>query len=113
MLRASYPPARVGEVRTESGRPDEADLVTVVLDIEAVALAVGWVVTRPVAWWGVIVVGGVPGWAGSPGQPVWWWRMVRLWPARIQCHSARTLSWPRRRKRVIRRLVLMSPKTGS
>jgi hypothetical protein len=34
MLRASYPPARVGEVRTESSPRHEADLVTVVLDIE-------------------------------------------------------------------------------
>ena len=41
------------------------------------------------------------------------WMIVRLWPVRIHCHSARTLSSPRRRNRPMRRFVLMSPNTGS
>jgi hypothetical protein len=56
--------------------------------------------------------------AGTLVHPVagaiqWLWSFRRLWVAAISRHSDRAAALPRRRKRVIPRLCLICPKTGS
>src|SRR3954453_12317609 len=43
----------------------------------------------------------------------WWWSLRMLWVAAIIRHSLRTAVRPRRWKRLIARLNLICPKTGS